>query len=452
MTTEPVPVWPGEFVGLPDVGNIFVRSAPALSENAQPAVFVHGLGGASTNWTDLMDVLRRPAAGGSKPDLPALDGEALDLPGFGYSPVPADGDYSVTGRARAVIGLIEQRRNGPVHLVGNSLGGAVCTRVAALRPDLIRTLTLISPALPDLWPRPLPLRVSVLCAPGLGAWVLRRVGLIPAEVRTATVVKDVYADPALMHPVRYAEATAEVLRRDELDYHNAVMIASARGPGRRVHPARPALAVAGRGPGQCAHAGAVRQPRPAGPLGPGRPGGPGVPARPGRGAAADRARRDDGAVHLGGQGDPRTAQLGRQGRAVRRAAVRARAGRGRGSRLSPAAALRWPAHADLRAPGDPGHRGPARRAGRGGPRPRVRGRDRRGDHRGGPGPAAAPAQPGAGPRRARARPGRPAGQRVLRGQLPGRGRGSTGRRSAGGCRRPGPPRTCPRWSPRRCRT
>ena len=142
--------------------------------------------------------------------------------------MPADGDYSVTGRARAVIGLIEQRHNGPVHLVGNSLGGAVCTRVAALRPDLIRTLTLISPALPDLWPRPLPLRVSVLCAPGLGAWVLRRVGLIPAEVRTATVVKDVYADPALMHPVRYAEATAEVLRRDELGYHDAVMIASAR--------------------------------------------------------------------------------------------------------------------------------------------------------------------------------------------------------------------------------
>jgi pimeloyl-ACP methyl ester carboxylesterase len=229
MTTEPVPVWPGEFIGLPDGSRVFVRSAPALSENAQPAVFVHGLGGASTNWTDLMDVLRRPAAGGSKPALPALHGEAIDLPGFGHSPVPADGDYSVTGRARAVIGLIEQRHNWPVHLVGNSLGGAVCTRVAALRPDLIRTLTLISPALPDLWPRPLPLRVSVLCAPGLGAWLLRRFDLIPAEVRAATVVKDVYADPSLIHPVRYAEAAAEVLRRDELDYRHAVMVASARG-------------------------------------------------------------------------------------------------------------------------------------------------------------------------------------------------------------------------------
>jgi pimeloyl-ACP methyl ester carboxylesterase len=43
------------------------------------------------------------------------------------------------------------------------------------------------------------------------------------------VVKDVYMDPALMHPSRYAEAAAEVLRRDELDYHHAVMISSTRG-------------------------------------------------------------------------------------------------------------------------------------------------------------------------------------------------------------------------------
>jgi pimeloyl-ACP methyl ester carboxylesterase len=73
------------------------------------------------------------------------------------------------------------------------------------------------------------LRVSVLCAPGLGAWLLRRFDLIPAEVRMAAVVKDVYADPSLMHPVRYAEAAAEVVRRDELDYRHAVMVASARG-------------------------------------------------------------------------------------------------------------------------------------------------------------------------------------------------------------------------------
>jgi len=229
MTTEPVPVWPGEFVGLPEIGDVFVRSACALSGNAQPAVFVHGLGGASTNWTDLMDVLRRPAAGGSKPDLPALDGTAIDLPGFGYSPVPADGDYSVTGRARAVIGLIEQRHSWPVHLVGNSLGGAVCTRVAALRPDLIRTLTLISPALPDRKFRGSVAHFPVLALPFLGEWIIRHyTARYPVENRVSGVFATCFYDPARVHPDRFALEVEALRRRDELSYEATSLARAAR--------------------------------------------------------------------------------------------------------------------------------------------------------------------------------------------------------------------------------
>jgi pimeloyl-ACP methyl ester carboxylesterase len=228
MTAEPIPAWPGEYAGLPS-GRVFVRSAPALAAGAQPALFVHGLGGSSTNWTDLMDLLRQPGAGGADPGLPALDGEAIDLPGFGFSPLPPDGDYSIDARARSVIELIEQRHRWPVHLTGNSLGGAVCTRVAARRPDLVRTLTLVSPALPDLRPRRLPLRVSALTLPAVGPWLLRRVDLLPAEVRTSSMVGDVYRDPGRMHPDRHAAEVAEVLRRDALSYTHEVMIGSTRG-------------------------------------------------------------------------------------------------------------------------------------------------------------------------------------------------------------------------------
>ena len=80
----------------------------------------------------------------------------------------AGGDLSIDALAVAVSDLIEQRGYWPVHLVGNSLGGAVCVRVAARRPDLVRSLTLISPALPDLRPRLIPLRVTVASAPWLG--------------------------------------------------------------------------------------------------------------------------------------------------------------------------------------------------------------------------------------------------------------------------------------------
>jgi pimeloyl-ACP methyl ester carboxylesterase len=227
--TDPIAPWPGELVAT-GRGEVFVRSAPA-PEGAEPALFVHGLGGSATNWTDLMDLLRKPPA--DRPDEPVLACEALDLPGFGFSPVPADHGsgrvYSVDAMARAVGDLIEKRGYWPVHLAGNSLGGAVCVRVAARRPDLVRTLTLIAPALPDLRPRLLPLRLTVACAPGLGPRLVHRVQRMSAEDRTTISIRDIYADPSLVHPKRRAQEIAELERRDGLGYAGDVLLAAARG-------------------------------------------------------------------------------------------------------------------------------------------------------------------------------------------------------------------------------
>jgi pimeloyl-ACP methyl ester carboxylesterase len=174
-----------------------------------------------------MDVLRLPPGDG--PDWPPLACEALDLPGFGYSPPPADGQYSLDARAATVCGLIEKRGVWPVHLIGNSLGGAICVRVAARRPDLVRTLTLISPALPDLRPRTLPMRLGLLCAPAVGPWLLNRTHRIPPENRTLLVIRDIYADPGRVHAKRRAEDIKEVIRRDGLAYADGVLLATARG-------------------------------------------------------------------------------------------------------------------------------------------------------------------------------------------------------------------------------
>jgi pimeloyl-ACP methyl ester carboxylesterase len=223
--TDPISPWPGEFVPV-GADQVFVRSAPALPE-AEPAVFVHGLGGSATNWTDLMDLLRNPPEDG--PDGPPLACEALDLPGFGYSPLPADGDYSLDARAAAVSALIEKRGYWPVHLVGNSLGGAVSVRVAARRPDLVRTLTLISPALPDLRPRALPMRLGLLCAPALGPWLMSRVNRISPEDRHSIAIRDIFADPSVVPAKRRAQDIAELTRRDGLGYADQVLLATARG-------------------------------------------------------------------------------------------------------------------------------------------------------------------------------------------------------------------------------
>jgi pimeloyl-ACP methyl ester carboxylesterase len=232
----PIPPWPGDFVAL-DVGDVFVRVAPpaagaddsamAGEVAVEPAVYVHGLGGSALNWTDLMDLLSRPGES-PEPAGPVLDSVALDLPGFGHSPAPASHDYSVRAHADAVVALIDRQGRWPVHLVGNSLGGAVCTRVAARRPDLVRTLTLISPALPDLRPRLLPLRVAAASIPGLGMWALRRLETVPAERRTAQLVHEIYGDPRRLHPDRFRAEVEEVIRRDGVGYQAEALIGSAR--------------------------------------------------------------------------------------------------------------------------------------------------------------------------------------------------------------------------------
>ncbi|MGW7266874.1 alpha/beta fold hydrolase [Streptomyces sp. NPDC054842] len=204
-------------VGLPGV-TLTVRSRPPARSGLPPALYVHGLGGSSQNWSALMPLLDE-----------FVDSEALDLPGFGDSPPPDDGDYSVTGHARAVIRYLDASGRGPVHLFGNSLGGAITTRVAAVRPDLVRTLTLVSPALPELraqrsaWP------TAMLAMPGVAALFTRFTRGWTAEQRVRGVTALCYGDPSMVTPEGFRNAVEEMERRLALPYFWDAMARSARG-------------------------------------------------------------------------------------------------------------------------------------------------------------------------------------------------------------------------------
>lgn len=216
---DPIPHWPGRLARFGG-HQVFVRSAPAPegaegAEGAERALFVHGLEGSSRNWTDLMDLLRS-----------RLACDALDLPGFGDSPPRPDGRYSIAALAQTVAALIE--KSGPVHLIGNSLGGAVCVKVAATRPGLVRTLTLISPALPDSRPRLDLLRFPVMSLPRVGSRLVRQYQVLPPERRVADVITTCYSDPALFPQARFAAEVAELTRRDESGYAAAALVGSVR--------------------------------------------------------------------------------------------------------------------------------------------------------------------------------------------------------------------------------
>lgn len=205
------PAWPGS-----EVHGLHVRRGP---DGGEPGLFVHGLGGSATNWTDLMGLL----AG-------VVGSEAVDLPGFGRSAPPARRRYTVGAHARAVIGHLERAGRGPVHLFGNSLGGAVTTRVAADRPDLVRTLTLVSPALPNLRrTRGSDPRLPLLLLPGLARLAERRLATRTAEQRARGVLELCYGDPSTIPPQRMAEAVEEMARRGRLPHAQDAFTASLRG-------------------------------------------------------------------------------------------------------------------------------------------------------------------------------------------------------------------------------
>jgi 3-oxoadipate enol-lactonase / 4-carboxymuconolactone decarboxylase len=63
-----------------------------------------------------------------------------DLPGHGAAPVPSTG-FTVADLAAAVADGLASVIRGPVHVAGDSLGGAVALQLALDRPELVATVT-----------------------------------------------------------------------------------------------------------------------------------------------------------------------------------------------------------------------------------------------------------------------------------------------------------------------
>jgi pimeloyl-ACP methyl ester carboxylesterase len=214
---EPPPPWPGRTVQLDGLAT-YLRHTPATGGGAQPALYVHGLGGSSTNWTDLADLLS-----------PWLDGYAMDLPGFGHSDPTRR--YTMTSLADRVARVIDHLGAGPVHLFGNSLGGAVSVRVAATRPDLVRSLTLVSPAMPFMDPRRSAQgrMVPMLLIPRVERLAARRFAGMAGEDIARQVIDVCWADPEGLHPRRRDETIEEVNRRLSVPWSADAYVRTFRG-------------------------------------------------------------------------------------------------------------------------------------------------------------------------------------------------------------------------------
>ena len=118
-----------------DVDGTTLNYVDVGSGDEEPVVLVHGLGGQWQNWLENIPRL-------------ALDRRvvAMDLPGFGLSPEPADDEISIPGFGGCVISLCDKLGFGRVNLVGNSMGGYVAAEVAIQFPERVGRLVLVSAA------------------------------------------------------------------------------------------------------------------------------------------------------------------------------------------------------------------------------------------------------------------------------------------------------------------
>jgi pimeloyl-ACP methyl ester carboxylesterase len=99
-----------------------------------PVVFVHGLSGSWQNWLEQLPVVAR--------EHRVI---TLDLPGFGYSPMP-HGEISIAGYARMLDALLGELGIDAAAVVGNSMGGFIGAELAIAFPQRVERLVLVSAA------------------------------------------------------------------------------------------------------------------------------------------------------------------------------------------------------------------------------------------------------------------------------------------------------------------
>jgi pimeloyl-ACP methyl ester carboxylesterase len=228
-----LPPWPGAALPVHG-GEVYVRFTPwtGPADGAvdgaprERALYVHGLGGASTNWTDLAALL-----------AVRVDGWALDLPGFGRSQPPPRGRYSIRGHVRAVVDVLEhiadqpgEAAGRPVHLLGNSLGGLVSLLVASRRPDLVASLTLISPAMPVYRVPPAFSRMLLLLlVPGIPSLAERRLAGITPEQNVRAMIGMCFGNPERVPRERIDQSVEEMRERAEQPWAGRALTRSMRG-------------------------------------------------------------------------------------------------------------------------------------------------------------------------------------------------------------------------------
>ena len=118
-------------VAVAGVRSPVLESGP--DDASEAVVFVHGNPGAGRDWEGL---LRRVGE--------VIRAIAPDMPGYGAADKPQDFDYTVTGYAQHLAGVLDQLRVRRAHLVLHDFGGPWGLAWGLAHPDSFASVTLIN--------------------------------------------------------------------------------------------------------------------------------------------------------------------------------------------------------------------------------------------------------------------------------------------------------------------
>ncbi len=124
------------YVATPEGRIHYYEAEPRIPGGGVPMVLVHGLGDRGEAWATMMPKLRRQG----------YHVYALDLLGYGRSPKPVDGDYSMHAQAQLVDDFIQSLGLQRPDVVGWSMGGWVSMELALEHPEVMNRLVVFDAA------------------------------------------------------------------------------------------------------------------------------------------------------------------------------------------------------------------------------------------------------------------------------------------------------------------
>lgn len=132
MTSERVPE--GQYLEIGDGLRVHYHEAG----EGPVVLFIHGSGPGGSGWSNFQQNYEQLAAQGFRCVVP-------DLIGYGYSSKPEDAQYSLNFLAETLMAFVDALGLERFHLVGNSLGGALCIKLALEEAQRVDRLVLMAP-------------------------------------------------------------------------------------------------------------------------------------------------------------------------------------------------------------------------------------------------------------------------------------------------------------------